>query len=90
MPTILYRQFETLDRSGRRTAVQSANKSFYELFKVLRMKRGGLFLISATGPMGYAGVTALVGEVLPQKSVVRDFRVEHNSGSRAEKCARCP
>src|SRR5712691_1332642 len=59
--------------------VQSANKSFYELFKVSENEtKGHVIFDFGNRQWDIPELRRLLGEVLPQSKAVRDFRVEHN------------
>ena len=59
--------------------VQSANKSFYELFGVSENESKGQVIFDlGNGQWDIPELRRLLGEVLPQNKAVRDFRVEHN------------
>lgn len=60
--------------------VQSANKSFYELFKVFENETKGRVIFDLGNKQwDIPELRLLLGEVLPQRKTVRDFRVEHDS-----------
>jgi len=59
--------------------VQSANKSFYALFKVSENETKGQVIFDiGNRQWDIPELRRLLGEVLPQSKAVRDFRVEHN------------
>ncbi len=59
--------------------VQSANKSFYELFGVSENESKGQVIFDLGNQQwDIPELRRLLGEVLPQNKAVRDFRVEHD------------
>jgi two-component system CheB/CheR fusion protein len=58
--------------------VQSANKSFYEIFKVSEKETKGQVIFDlGNRQWDMPALQRLLSEVLPESKVVRDFRVEH-------------
>jgi len=59
--------------------VQSANKSFYELFKVSKNETKGRVIFDlGNGQWDIPELRHLLGQLLPRSQTVKKFRVEHN------------